>query len=130
MHEVGICEGVVETVQRRAGERPVEAIGVRVGAALRVVPDAFAQAFELVAAGTVAADARVEVVTIPVSATCRDCGHAFESEDPTPACPGCGSTNVQAQGGDELTVEWVAYGAEPADEGSGTTTANATNEVG
>lgn len=129
MHEVGMCEGVVETVQRRAGERPVEAIGVRVGAALRVVPDSFEQAFEMVAAGTVAADARVELVTVPVSAACRECDHSFDSEDPTPACPSCGSTNVQAEGGNELTVEWLAYGANSGDEPSRTIT-NAANEVG
>lgn len=129
MHEIGMCEGVVETVQRRAGDRQVEAIGVRVGAALRVVPDAFAQAFELVAAGTVAADARVDLVTVPVAATCGECDHPFESDDPTPACPACGGTNVHAHGGDELTVEWVAYPAEDGGEPS-TAAPNATNEVG
>jgi hypothetical protein len=31
--------------------------------------------------------------------------------DPPIACPHCGSFDVQASGGDELTLEWVEYRA-------------------
>lgn len=104
-----MCEGVVAAVERRAGGRPVAGVGVRVGASLRVVPDAFAQSFELAAAGTVAQDALVDLTIVPVAAQCADCGEQFESDDPTPACPGCGSVDIAASGGDELTLEWLRY---------------------
>lgn len=109
MHEIGLCEGVVETVERRAGGRRVEAIGLRVGARHRVVLDAFRQAFELVAAGTVADGAEVDVVTVPFDLNCRTCGASFTAAEPAPRCPTCDGAAVEARGGDELTLEWLRY---------------------
>jgi D-sedoheptulose 7-phosphate isomerase len=77
-----------------------------------------AQAFETLAAGTVAADAVVEVVIISAMATCRDCGAAEESADLLPACGRCGSVNLEITGGDELTLESLTYAAS-AGEGAG-----------
>ena len=68
-----------------------------------------AQAFSLVAAGTEAADATVEVITVPATVTCRDCGSASETMDLLAVCPRCHGTNVELSGGDELTLESVRY---------------------
>jgi len=35
----------------------------------------------------------------------------FETMDPPIGCPHCGSVDVRASGGDELTLEWVEYRA-------------------
>lgn len=120
MHEVGMCEGVVAAVERRAGGRPVTRVGVEVGALLRVVPDAFQQSFELVAAGGVAAGARTELTVLPVRARCLDCGEAFSSLEAVPACPACGGVTLDREGGDELVLTWVEYG-EAAGEAAGGT---------
>jgi hydrogenase nickel incorporation protein HypA/HybF len=109
MHEVGLCEGVVQTVERRAAGRPVAAIGLRIGAGHRVVPDALQQAFALVAPGTVADGARVDVVTVPFEVTCRACGAVSTATEPVPACGRCASPAVDLRGGDELTLEWLRY---------------------
>lgn len=109
MHELGMCEGVVATVEKRAAGRPVAGLSVRAGALLRVVPDAFRQSFEMVAAGTVADGADVEVTIVPVAATCSDCGERFDATDQTPACPACSSIAVETSGGDELVLEWLRY---------------------
>jgi hydrogenase nickel incorporation protein HypA/HybF len=108
------CEGVLEAVERRAGGRPVARVGVRIGVVHRVVADAFAQSFEMAAAGGVAEGAVAEVVTIPVRGSCRSCGAVFESADPHPACVKCGAFDVTAEGGDEVVLEWIEYRA--ADE--------------
>ena len=65
MHEVGICEDVLDAVLLRAAGRTVTRVKVRIGADLHVSQDLFDRAFPLVAAGTEAADAAVEVVTVP-----------------------------------------------------------------
>lgn len=125
MHEMSYCESVVEAVERRAGDRPVARVGVRIGTVHRVVPDAFQQSFEMAAAGGVAAGATTDLVTVPVSATCRACRTSFFSDEPAPPCPTCGSLDVFAEGGDEVILEWIEYqpsvdanspAAEPADE--------------
>ena len=109
MHELGYCEGVLEAVLHRAGDRQVRAVGVRIGTLHRVLPDAFQHSFEVAAAGTVAAGARTELVVLPVRAHCLGCRADFESADPAPACPFCGSLEVAAEGGDDVVLEWVAY---------------------
>jgi hydrogenase nickel incorporation protein HypA/HybF len=109
VHELGICEDVLRAVERRADGRRVAAIGVRTGVLLRVVPDAFRQSFELVAAGGIAADADVELTVVPVTVTCSACGSIAESDDAVPVCPSCGGGDVATSGGDELVLEWLRY---------------------
>lgn len=116
MHEFGLCEGVLRAVQARAAGRPVAAIRVRCGVRHAVDPEAMAQAFGLVAEGTEAAGAAVEVVTVPVTVTCRDCENASESTDQLAVCPRCGGANIHISGGDELVLESIRY-AEPAEKG-------------
>jgi hydrogenase nickel incorporation protein HypA/HybF len=113
------CESVVAAVERRAGGRPVARVGVRIGTVHRIVPEAFQQSFEMAAAGGPAARAITEIVTVPVSGACRDCRIAFTSDDPSPACPGCGGLDVFVEGGDEVILEWIEYRPAPdADEGA------------
>lgn len=64
MHEVGLCEGLLDVVERRATGRKVLSVRVRAGRDLRVVEPAIEQAFALVAEGTVAEGARVDLVPI------------------------------------------------------------------
>lgn len=109
MHEMSYCEGVLEAVQRRAAGRPVARVGVRIGAIHRVVPAAFEQSFQLAAAGGPADGATTELVVIPVRGHCMDCRADFESADPSPACPSCGSLDVAVDGGDEVILEWLQY---------------------
>lgn len=112
MHELGMCEAILDTVQRRAEGRRVDGVRLRVGVLHRVVPSAFDQAFEMVAMGTNAEGAAVELVSIPVRITCEDCGHETESEEPQTACGNCGSVRIEAAGGDELTLESLTFAAE------------------
>jgi hydrogenase nickel incorporation protein HypA/HybF len=109
MHELSYCEGVLEAVHRRAAGRPVARVGVRIGAVHRVVADAFEQSFQLVAMGGPAEGATTEVVVVPVRGHCMDCRDDFESTDPSPACPSCGSLDVAAEGGDDVVLEWLQY---------------------
>jgi hydrogenase nickel incorporation protein HypA/HybF len=109
VHEFGLCEGVLEVVQTRAAGRRVAGIRVRCGVRHAVDPDAMAQAFGLVAAGTEADGAAVEVVTVPATVTCGDCGIASETADQLAVCPRCGGANVELSGGDELVLESLSY---------------------
>jgi hydrogenase nickel incorporation protein HypA/HybF len=109
MHELSYCEGVLQAVERRAKGRRVSAIGVRIGVVHRIVPEAFAQTFALAALGGPAADARTEVVVCPIQGHCWDCQADFDADDPSPACPSCGSWEIATQGGDEVILTWLSY---------------------
>jgi hydrogenase nickel incorporation protein HypA/HybF len=113
VHEMSYCEGVVEAVERRAGGRPVARVGVRIGAVHRVVAEAFEQSFQIAAAGGPAERAVTELVVVPVHGHCMDCRSDFDSSDPSPACPTCGSLDVAVEGGDEVVLEWLQYADAP-----------------
>lgn len=104
-----MCRGIVGAVEARADGRKVDAVGVRAGALLRVERDHLSAAFEMIAAGTVAAGAEIALEIVPLSATCRGCGSAFTTADPLPACPDCACVDLDREGGNELTLVWLRY---------------------
>ena len=114
MHEFGLCDGIVEAVQRRAGGRPVTRVRVRVGALYRVVDEAFQHAFAHAAEGTEAEHAAVDLVVVPALAVCRSCGAKAETEDILVMCPKCEGEDVDVTGGDELVLESIEYAAPAA----------------
>ena len=111
MHEWGYCEGILEAVQRRAAGRRVKRFRLRVGVLHRLDQAALQQAFSSAASGSEAEDAVVDLVFIPARWRCRGCGDGSEAADVIVVCPGCGGTEVEVSGGDELILESLEYGA-------------------
>lgn len=109
MHELGLCQAIVGAVERRAGDRPVAHVRVRVGRLHHVHPEAFEQSFTMAAQGTVAAAATADLVLLPVRWACRSCGSAAEGEEMPPTCRSCGSTDLELRGGNELLLESIRY---------------------
>jgi hydrogenase nickel incorporation protein HypA/HybF len=111
MHELGLCEAILDAVEKRAGDRPVARVRVRVGRLHHVHPDAFEQSFALVASGSVADSAASELVLVSVTGRCLSCSEVFEASEPILACPACGALGVEQTGGDELMLELIEYRA-------------------
>jgi hydrogenase nickel incorporation protein HypA/HybF len=109
MHELGLCSSIVDAIERRAGERSVAQVRVRVGRLHHVHPEAFDQSFAMAAMGTVAEDAAAELVLLPVRAQCASCDATWECEEIPMACPTCASVDIELVGGDELVLESIEY---------------------
>jgi hydrogenase nickel incorporation protein HypA/HybF len=109
VHELGLCTSIVDAIERRAGDRPVVHVRVRVGKLHHVHPEAFDQSFAVAAQGTVAEDAAAELVLLPVRAHCTGCDATWECDDIPVACAACGSVQVELVGGDELMLESIEY---------------------
>lgn len=60
MHELSICEGVLDVVLEAAQERPVRRVQVAIGRDWAVSPESFDQTFQVAAQDTNAAGALVE----------------------------------------------------------------------
>jgi hydrogenase nickel incorporation protein HypA/HybF len=103
MHELAITQSVVDTVCEHAAGRRVRSVRVQVGALCAVVPDAMQFCFGLVAEGTVADGARLDLDLEPGSARCRTCGAEFGLSDPILLCP-CGSADVEVLTGRDLKI--------------------------
>jgi hydrogenase nickel incorporation protein HypA/HybF len=111
MHELGLCTSIVDAIERRAGERSVARVRIRVGQLHHVHPDAFEQSFSVAAMGTVAEDAAAELVLLPVRVRCAACGSDWEADGLPAACERCGSPGIELLGGDELVLESIEYRA-------------------
>lgn len=109
MHEFGLAEGVLETVRRRAAGRPVRVVRLRAGVRHGVDEAAMAQAFQIVAQGTEAEGATLELVTVPAQLTCRRCGRSAETFNLLDGCPDCGDLVLDLTGGDDLVLESLTY---------------------
>jgi hydrogenase nickel incorporation protein HypA/HybF len=109
MHEFGLAEGVLAAVRQRAAGRRVAGIRVRFGVRHAVDAESLAQAFGMIAEGSEAAGAAVELVTVPAEVSCRGCGFTGQTADVLTACPRCAGQDVSVTGGDEMTLESVTY---------------------
>jgi Zn finger protein HypA/HybF involved in hydrogenase expression len=64
VHEFGLCESILDAVERRAAGRPVTRVSIRCGVFNRVDGPSMRQAFALVADGSVAADAALDLTVV------------------------------------------------------------------
>jgi hydrogenase nickel incorporation protein HypA/HybF len=112
MHELAIADSVVRIANEHARGRRVTAVVVTVGALRQIVPGALAFAFALVATGTPADGARLELEEVPARVRCRGCGGESEQDAFPLACGRCGGFDVEVVAGEELRVEELEIEAE------------------
>jgi hydrogenase nickel incorporation protein HypA/HybF len=110
MHELSICQSLLEQVERIAAENrttDVNRIFVTVGPLSGVEPALLARAFEVARLGTVAERAVLEIGTTRAIVWCEACA----SETPVAAnsllCGRCGTWQVELKFGDELLLTRV-----------------------
>ncbi|WP_116707792.1 hydrogenase maturation nickel metallochaperone HypA [Actinomycetospora cinnamomea] len=107
MHEFGVAAGVLDAVEARAAGRPVCAVRVQVGALQRLERPVFDQAFALIGDGGVADGASVEIVEVPVTVRCRDCGATTTADGLVTTCGGCDGHDLELLAGDDLVLESI-----------------------
>lgn len=110
MHELGLCDGIVEAICRRAQGRPVGWARVRVGGHA-VDPAVISQGVAVAAAGTEAEGLSLEVLVDPMRCRCRRCGaeEPIDSALGLAACVQCGSVDIEVVGSEHAVLETVGY---------------------
>ena len=107
MHEMGLCEHLVETVERHAAGRPVAGVRVRLASAHGLDEHVVRTGIDLAAQGTTVEGAVFDLVLSPGRATCSACGAVAMSPAMFPLCPSCGNPELVADG--EVIVEDITY---------------------
>lgn len=107
MHELSIMQSALEMVLEKAeqaGAQKVYSIRMKVGNLSGVVPDALRFAFEALAPGTAADEARLEIEEVPGRYWCRQCSREFQAQDLFSECPNCHTPSAELRAGRELEV--------------------------
>ena len=104
MHELAITRNIVAIVGDAAQGRRVTRVTLEVGKLSGVMAEAIAFCFEIVAAGTPLAGARLDIREIEGRARCRDCGEEFVADTLFSPCP-CGSRRCDRLAGEELNIK-------------------------
>jgi hydrogenase nickel incorporation protein HypA/HybF len=110
MHEAAIVRSIIEIAEREArshGATRIGRIGVRIGAFRGVVAAALDFSFEVLRVGTLVAEGRLEVETIPLRLGCVECGeYECELGELSFYCRECGG-GVEIRSGRELEVAYL-----------------------
>ena len=105
MHELAICGSIADIVTRRAAERRVEVIHLRIGQLRQVVPDTLAYCWGLVVTDTQLDGAVLQVENVAAAVICRSCGQRGEvGEFPVFVCHSCNSVDVEVVAGEEFLI--------------------------
>lgn len=105
MHELALCGAIADIVTRRAGERSVSAVHVRVGELRQVVPDTLAFCWTMVTDGTALDGAQLDIDRIAALLRCRACGQEHPMGEVIGfVCAGCGSFDIEVTAGEEFDV--------------------------
>lgn len=108
MHEMALCEGVIDIIEAEALRQPfskVMTVWLEIGALSQVEPDALRFCFDVVAAHSVAAEARLEIINSPGAAWCMTCIKTVAVERRYDPCPCCGGYQLQITAGEEMRVK-------------------------
>lgn len=108
MHELAICRGIIEAVRSTAdgfsSPLRISRVVVKIGRLTSVVPDSLQYYFGLLTPGTFLDGAVLLIEEVPVRAFCSDCETEFEIDEPSFACPNCGSGFIELRSGRELQL--------------------------
>ena len=107
MHELSVCLSLLDQVKRTAqdhGAERVERIRLRIGPLSGVEAPLLLNAYPLAAAGTIAAEAEIEVEPSPVRVHCIDCGAETDASPNRLLCRDCGSHHTRLTSGDEMLL--------------------------
>jgi len=107
VHEMALAESVREIVQETAcanGARGVSTVRLEIGRLAQVELDAMRFAFDVVKHGSLAEQARLDIVEVDGTAWCMPCATPVVISQRGQACPQCGSYQLQVTGGDRMRV--------------------------
>ncbi|MGA9855600.1 MAG: hydrogenase maturation nickel metallochaperone HypA [Gammaproteobacteria bacterium] len=125
MHELAICQALLDQVQAVAAEHAdadVSRITLCVGPLSGVVPELLDRAFYLARAGGPAAHAELVIESTEIRVRCRVCGAESEATPAHLICGVCGDFHTDLLVGDQLVlkrVELIQPGATSANESAG-----------
>jgi hydrogenase nickel incorporation protein HypA/HybF len=110
MHELAVCQALIEQVQHVAAEHGAEhvcEIVVTIGPLSGVEPELLQQAYTIARSGTVADSAALVMEIAALRVHCADCNKESDVNPTRMICKHCGNWRTTLVSGDELLLARV-----------------------
>jgi hydrogenase nickel incorporation protein HypA/HybF len=110
MHELSIMTYLLEAVEERAqqlGAHKILSINLVMGERSSVVDDSLLFYFDMLAPGTLAEGAQINIRRTPMRFHCDRCGEDYTPGREDFRCPRCGVTGRVTDEGSELLIESI-----------------------
>jgi hydrogenase nickel incorporation protein HypA/HybF len=107
MHELAICQALMEQVERIASKEQADqvlTIHLAIGPLSGVEPRLLEQAFYVARAGSIAANAELVTESMPVQVSCSQCGQLSDALPSRLVCGHCGDWRTRLVSGDEMNL--------------------------
>lgn len=108
MHELTLCRNILEIIQQKALQERlacIKRIYIEIGQLLAVEKAALIFSFEVIAEGTIAENAQLEIISVSAQAKCESCGKTVSLNQYYDSCSECGSFSLTITQGEELRVK-------------------------
>lgn len=108
MHEMSLCESILHILEQEALRQTfqhVHRIRLEIGTLACVETTALRFCFEVIARGTLAEGAQLEMIECPATAWCLGCMQYVKIPQRFSPCPECGSHQLQVTQGEELRIK-------------------------
>lgn len=96
--------GQVERYAAEQQSRQVEKIVLQIGPLAGVEPRLLQEAFSIARAGTIAAEAELQIDALPLKVRCLECGEESSAIPNRLLCAACGDWRTQVISGDEMLL--------------------------
>lgn len=108
MHEVSLCERVVQILEQEASNQAfsrVNLVRLEIGTLAGVEVEAMRFGFDVVTRGTIADGATLEIIYQPAIAWCLQCSKRVSIQQRYDPCPDCGLFQLQVIQGDDMRIK-------------------------
>jgi|SRR5215469_11092363 len=112
MHEVSICQSIVDLVEEEFSESDlpnIRIVHLKIGMLSCLQPEFLKKVYEFMTADTNLKDSRLEFERTAILAECEHCRQNFEVKYHVFICPQCGAPSSKIVQGNELLVDKIIF---------------------
>ena len=110
MHELGVLNSMVHTIERIVKEQNVTEVSklvIEVGELSGIVPRYLEQSWPAASYKTFMENTELELIVIPGIVKCKGCGRVFNAVYSDLCCPECGGSDMEILEGDDMIIKEI-----------------------
>ena len=108
MHELSLCEGIIQVIESEAEKQnfeKVKTVWLEIGELSCVEPQAMAFMFDTVKKNTLAQNASLEIIKIKARALCLGCNKSVKIQTRYDRCSLCDFQQLKVTAGEEMRIK-------------------------